>query len=162
MNRTKFILGFGALCLASFSLRTASANGDAIAVVVNKTNVVPTLSAADLKAIFLGQKDRWPTGKPLVPVALGNGHPELHSFLKIICNMSEGDYKKYFLQMTFVGKSVTLPRMVGSAHDVKTLVATTPGAIGFLRASDVDGSVGIVKVNGESPSDPGYQLALKP
>ncbi|HEX4810766.1 MAG TPA: hypothetical protein VH325_17650 [Bryobacteraceae bacterium] len=162
MNRTKFILACGIFSLAALSLSWATAGADDIAIVVNKTNAVPALSANDLKAIYLGQKERWPTGKPMVPVALGNGHPELHSFLKAICNMSEGDYKKYFLQISFTGKAVTLPRMVESARDVKTLVAGTPGAIGFLRASDVDASVDVVKVNGSAPGEPGYALAVKP
>lgn len=162
MSRTKSHLCFAAVCLAALLLRNAFAEGDALAVIVNKTNTVTGLSGADLKAIYLGQKEHWPTGKPLVPVALSNGHAELHRFLKIVCNMSEGDYKKYFLQMTFVGKTVTLPRMVESAQDVKTLVASTPGAIGFLRQSAVDGSVGIVKINGSAPGEAGYQLSLKP
>jgi len=40
-------------------------------------------------------------------------------------------------------------------------VGATPGAVGYLRASDVDNSVKVVRVNGLLPEDDGYPLRLR-
>jgi hypothetical protein len=40
-------------------------------------------------------------------------------------------------------------------------VVSTPGALGYLRLSDVDDSVKIVRVNGLLPEDDGYPLRLR-
>ena len=75
--------------------------------------------------------------------------------------MGEDDYAKYFLQATFTGLVQAAPRPLASPGAMRQFVAGTPGAIGYLRASDVDDSVKIVKVDGKSPGDPDYKLKLK-
>jgi hypothetical protein len=40
-------------------------------------------------------------------------------------------------------------------------VSGTPGAIGYLRGSDVDDSVKILKVDGHAPGDAEYPLKIK-
>jgi hypothetical protein len=42
----------------------------------------------------------------------------------------------------------------------KKFVVSTPST-GYLRASDVDGSVKVVRVNGLLPGDDGYPLRLR-
>ena len=131
-------------------------SGDQIALIVNKTSPVLALTANDLKSIYLGEKERWPNGQKVTPVALSG--PELKAFLKVVCGMSEPDYKKYFIQANFTGKTLVLPRIATSAAAAKALVSSTPGAIGFVRAADLDASVGTVRFNGSAPGDPGYKL----
>jgi hypothetical protein len=36
-----------------------------------------------------------------------------------------------------------------------------PGAIGYIRASDVDGSVKVIKINGRSVGDAEYPLRIE-
>jgi hypothetical protein len=43
---------------------------------------------------------------------------------------------------------------------VKAYVAQTPGAIAYIRASDADDSVKVLKVDGKSPGDADYGLKL--
>jgi ABC-type phosphate transport system substrate-binding protein len=47
---------------------------------------------------------------------------------------------------------------LNSAAAVRQFVAATPGAIGYLLASDVDDSIKIVKVDGKAPGEAGYPL----
>ena len=94
---------------------------------------------------------------------LVGGAPERTSFLKIVCGMDDADLKKYFLAAAFSGKTVTPPKEVGSASTLKSFVAGSPGAIGFLKASDLpagDSTVKAVKIEGAAPSDPGYKLKM--
>lgn len=137
--------------------------GDAIVVIVNSANPVDNLSVGELKKLFLGDKSHWDTGKAVAPVMVGPGAPERAAFLKIVCGMSDADLSKYFLQAAFTGKSVTPPKDVSSAGDVKSVVAGSPGAIGFVKASDfAAGGSGVkaVKVDGSDASDAGYKIKM--
>lgn len=144
---------------------TVQAEGDPIVVIVNVANPVENLSASELKKIFLSDRSKWDTGKSVAPVMLAAGNPERVAFLKIVCGMSDADFGKYFLQAAFTGKSATPPKEVSSAHDVKSIVAGSPGAIGFVKASDFhgdgsDGGIKAVKIDAAAASDPDYKLRM--
>jgi ABC-type phosphate transport system substrate-binding protein len=143
----------------------AQAAGDPIVVIVNSSNPVDNLSMGELKKLFLSDRSRWDTGKAVAPVMLSAGAPERTSFLKAVCGMSDADLSKYFMQAAFTGKSATPPKEVSSASAVKSFVAGSPGAIGFVKASDFhgdgsDGGVKSVKIDGAAASDPGYKLRM--
>jgi ABC-type phosphate transport system substrate-binding protein len=136
---------------------------DAIVVIVNSTNPVDNLSAGDLKKLYLSDRSRWDTGKAVAPVMLGPGAAERSAFLKIICGMSDADLNKYFLQAAFTGKAAIPPKEVGSASAIKSFVASSPGAIGFMKASDLpagDSTVKAVKVDGVAASEAGYKIKM--
>jgi ABC-type phosphate transport system substrate-binding protein len=144
------------------SVSPVEAAGEPIVVIVNNANPVESLSLGELKKLFLGDRSRWDTGKAVAPIMLGPGAPERTSFLKIVCGMSDADLSKYFLQAAFTGKSATPPKEVGSAAAVKSFVAGSPGAIGFVKAGDLpagDTTVKAVKVD-TAASDPGYKIKM--
>jgi hypothetical protein len=77
--------------------------------------------------------------------------------------MNDAEMGKYFMQAAFSGKSATPPKELGSAGAVKSFVASSPGAIGFIKASDLasgDSTVKAVKIDGAAASDPGYKLKM--
>ncbi|HXB98974.1 MAG TPA: hypothetical protein VNU74_01160 [Terriglobales bacterium] len=153
----------GLAILALFVCAAPSAwAGDAIVVIVNSSNPVENLSLGDLKKLVLGDKGRWDTGKAVAPVMVAAGAPERAAFLKIVCGMNDADMSKYFMQAAFTGKSVTPPKDVGSAAAVKNNVASSPGAIGFVKASDLPGGVGFkaVKIDGADSSEPAYKIKM--
>src|SRR5271167_3997366 len=109
--------------------------GDEVDVIVSKANSTADLSAADAKKIFMGDKSVWPSGKRVTILMLAPGQPERAVILKEIYKMSEGDFSKYFLQAAFSGRVTAPPKDVGSAAQMKQLVAENPGAIGYLKKS---------------------------
>jgi ABC-type phosphate transport system substrate-binding protein len=144
-------------------VRPSEAANDPILVIVNNSNPIDNLSIADLKKLFLSDRSRWDTGKAVAPVMLTAGAPERTSFLKIVCGMSDADLGKYFMQAAFTGKSATPPKEVPSASAVRSFVAASPGAIGFLKAADLppaDTTVKVVQVDGVAASDPAYKLKM--
>jgi ABC-type phosphate transport system substrate-binding protein len=146
-------------------VRPVQAAGDPIVVIVNSANPVDNLSVGDLKKLFLSDRSRWDTGKAVAPVMLATGAPERTAFLKIVCGMSDADFGKYFLQAAFTGKSATPPKEVSSAQSVKSTVAGSPGAIGFVKALDFhgdgsDGGVKAVKIDGAAAADAAYKLHM--
>jgi hypothetical protein len=44
---------------------------------------------------------------------------------------------------------------------VRKFVFNVPGAIGYLRAADVDGTVKVIKVNGHRVEDSDYPLRIE-
>jgi hypothetical protein len=74
--------------------------------------------------------------------------------------MNEQDFGAYFLFEVFRGELSTSPTTLQTPTEVKKFIATTPGAVGYVRASDVDDSVKVVRVNGLLPGDDGYPVRL--
>jgi ABC-type phosphate transport system substrate-binding protein len=160
---TVAILAIGVAVWSTVTARPVWAAGDAIVVIVNSANPVDNLSVGELKKLFLSDRSRWDTGKAVAPVMMAAGAPERAAFLKAVCGMSDADFSKYFLAAAFSGKSATPPKEVGSASAIKSFVAASPGAIGFLKAGDLpagDATVKAVKVEGAGASDPGYKLKM--
>jgi ABC-type phosphate transport system substrate-binding protein len=137
--------------------------GDTIVVIVNSSNPADDLKIGDLKKLFMSDRSRWDTGKAVAPVMLGSGAPERTAFLKIVCGMNDADFNKYFVQAAFTGKDVTPPKEVSSSKDVKSIVAASPGAIGFVRAAEFstgDSGIKAVKVDGAAAGDAGYKIKM--
>ncbi len=135
-----------------------AAPGDALAIVVNKSTTLETISSADLRAMILGEKTKWPDGKKVTPVQTSPQSPEGILLLKVVCKMSEAALKRYYMQAAFTGKNIVPPGDLPSAAALKQFVARTPGAIGGILLSDVDNTVSVLKVDGSAPGEPGYKL----
>ena len=137
---------------------------DPIVVIVNGSNPVDNLSMAELRKLFLADRSRWVTGREVSPVMRAVGAPERTLFLKVVCGMNDSDFERFFLRADFTGKSVTPPKVVGSVRDVRRVVGNSPGAIGFIRYSDLHGDndsvIKNVRIDGVAPTDAGYKLHL--
>jgi hypothetical protein len=81
--------------------------------------------------------------------------------LRLIYRMSERDFNRYFLHGTFTGETQSVPKTLATAAGVDKFVFNVPGAIGYVRASEVDDSVKVVRVDGRAPRDGGYPLMLQ-
>ncbi len=141
------------------------AGDESIVVILNNSNPVDNLTTSEIRKLFLAERSRWDTGKSVAPVMPASGQADRVAFLKIVCGMKEADFNKYFVQAAFTGKIVSPPKEVSSSRDVRSFVASSPGGVGFVRASDLhgdasDGAIKTVKVDGLSPSDSGYKLKL--
>ena len=159
MRRGKLpLLAIGVL--GFFSLALAAGPTD-LAVIVNKKTAVLAFSSRDLRSILLGEKEQWPNGQKVLAVSLPTEMPETKLILKEICGMSEADFKRYFMQLTFQGKTAIPPRIARSPAAVKALVSATPGALGIIPAADVDESVNVVSLDGGYPGAANYKLAMK-
>jgi ABC-type phosphate transport system substrate-binding protein len=136
----------------------AAPEGTDLAIVVNKSTTLDTISSADLRSMFLGEKTKWPDGKKVTPVETSPQSPERALLLKAVFKMSDAALKRYFMQAAFTGKDISPPPELPSAAALKQFVARTPGAIGCILASDVDNTVTILKVDGAAPGEAGYKL----
>jgi ABC-type phosphate transport system substrate-binding protein len=143
IRRLLLLSSLGAFC-AAWPRPPATSAGEEVDVVVNKSNTVGDQTATSLKPIFVCDKSTWPNGKRVSVLMLAPGSPERAVVLRDVYKMSEGDYSKYFLQAAFSGRITAPPKDLASAGQMKQDVAANPGAIGYLKSSDVDDSVKVV------------------
>jgi len=175
MIRTTFSLSTVALLLASWLV---VANGRAqgseasvashkpnpkdplLAIIVNKSNPVDGLSSAALRQIFLGQRSYWPHGRKITIVMREPGQAEREAVLRAIYGMGERDFNRHFLQAKFTGEVLAGPKLLSTAEGVKKFVLNVPGAIAYVRFSELDDSVKPIHIDNQAPGDPGYKLRV--
>jgi ABC-type phosphate transport system substrate-binding protein len=153
----------GVLVLASLSLPTpqplfAQAHDVDVAVVVQPDTPVSNLSLAEVRKIFLGDRQYWTANTPVVLLIRAPVARERDVVLKIIYQMSESQFKQYWIAKIFRAESVSAPKVVYSNDMASELVTALPGAIAFVDSRDVRPGTKVVRVDGRLPGEPGYPL----
>jgi len=145
------------LPLQNFILAQSSREGD-LAVMVNSDTPVTDLSLAEVRNVFLGQRQYW---NPKLPVVLLMRAPvarERDIVLKVIYQMSEEEYTQYWVAKVFRAEVTSPPKNVYSNDMQYELVAAIPGAIAVVDARNVRPGVKVVRVDGKLPGEKGYPL----
>ena len=116
------------------------------AVIGHPGNPTPTLTAKDLKMIFLGEKTTWPDGQPLKVAALKNG--EVHKeFLRDFVKLSPLKFAIHWKQKIFTGNATgSYINFFKSEDQVKEYIKTNPTAIGYISVDSVDDTVKEIKI----------------
>ncbi|MBZ5548763.1 MAG: hypothetical protein LAO22_12535 [Acidobacteriia bacterium] len=166
------IIGIAASCLLGVSNRRARAGPNApsdlppseqsLAIVVNTSNPVDNLSMSELRKVFLGERRHWPNGRRITLVMMEPGQPERKALIREVCQMNESDFSQHFLHGVFTGEVFVSPKTLASPVGVRKFVFNVPGAIGYVRATDVDSSVKVLRVDGRLPDDKEYGLRIPP
>jgi ABC-type phosphate transport system substrate-binding protein len=137
-------------------------DGEALAIIVHRSNPVNNLTMRELRRIFMLDTQTWPSGRKITVVLREPGQPERAAAIRVICGMSEADYDRHVLFQTFRGQIGRGPRSIRSAAAMLRFVFNAPGAIGYVRANETDDSTKVLRVDGALPSDPEYPLRLTP
>ena len=131
-----------------------------LAIVVNRSNPTNNLSFGELRKIFLGERNHWPNGHRIAVVMLNYGQPERQTVLRLVYRMDEDGYQDHVLRGMFRGDVLVAPKTLASTEILRKFVFNAPGAIGYLRASDVDDSVKVVRIDGLLPEEEDYRLPI--
>jgi|SRR5689334_9523587 len=133
------------------------AAGD-VAVVVNPNTPVSDLTLAEVRKVFIGDRQYWSTDLPVTLLVRAPVAHERDVVLKTIYQMTESQFKQYWVAKIFRSEAVSAPKIVYSSDMTNELVSVIPGAIAFMDAKAVGPGVRVVKVNGRLPGDPLYPL----
>ena len=114
-----------------------------VAVVVSKGSAVKSLSADDVKSIFLGKTKSFPGGGDASPCDQKAGSPARDAFYNDVVGKSAEAMKKYWASQVFTG-SGTPPPEVGGDAEVKAWLGSNANGICYIDSSAVDGSVKVV------------------
>jgi ABC-type phosphate transport system substrate-binding protein len=144
-------------CLAGPS--PVKAQTEDMAVVVNKANPANDLSSGELQRMFMGETKFWNKSKSVVTVIMrAPGAPERDVVLNVVFRMSDTEYRKYWIGRMNSGEASAVPAEVFASGGLQGLVRDIPGAIGVVRASEVNSGVKVLKVDGHLPGDSGYSF----
>jgi hypothetical protein len=136
------IIALGLVALNNLPCRAA----DDCVVIVNKANPASSIAAADLRKMYLGEKPAWANGTKVTAVTPSPDSPAYAEVIKKTTGMSGADFKRYFIQLSFLGKVVPPPRALESPAAIVHFVGTYAGALGCVPASEAAASVKTLKI----------------
>ncbi len=109
---------------------------DEIIIIANKNVTEETLTQAEIRSIFLGEKSQWRNGRKIFFVLLKNY--EIHNkFLSDYINKSVTQYNNHWKKLVFIGKGRT-PTFFNTADQILDYVTRVEDAIGYVPASSID------------------------
>jgi hypothetical protein len=146
------------LCLALLPTLAAQRHEVDVAVVVHPDTPISNLSLSDVRRVFLGDRQYWSTNLPVVLLIRAPVARERDVVLRIIYQMSESQFKQYWIAKIFRAEAATAPKVVYSNDIANQLVTAIPGAIAFIDSKDVKPGSKVIRVDGRLPGEAGYPL----
>ena len=132
--------------------------GPDIAVVVHPDTPVSDLTLADVRKVLLGQRQYWNAKLPVVLLIRAPVARERDVVLRVIYQMSEAQFKQYWVAKIFRAEAASPPKIVYSNDMEYELVSGIPGAIAFMDARNVRPGLKVLRVDGHLPGDKEYPL----
>jgi hypothetical protein len=114
---------------------------EGVAVIVHPARRVE-LSMDDLAQIYLRRRRFWVDGAPMVPLNLTSSDPLRERFSRLVLRQSDARLADYWNRQYFYG--ILPPVTLASTEAMRRYVASDRNAIGYLPASQVDGSVRVL------------------
>jgi len=128
--------------IAAFIVFGAVAVQAQVAVIANKSVSEGSISSGKLGDIYSLRLKTWGNGKAIVAVTLKSDDETTQKFFGAF-GKSLMEMKKLWMKLQLTGEGQP-PAGVGSEDEVVSKVASTPGAIGFVNADKVNGSVKVL------------------
>jgi ABC-type phosphate transport system substrate-binding protein len=151
------ILLLGMLCLAAFSKSDDTAGPD-IAIVVRPDVPVDSLTFPELRRLMLGEKQYWTSNLRVTLLVRAPGAREREVVLRSIYQMSEAQFRQYWIAKVFRAEAQSGPRIVYSNDMAAELASSIPGAVAFVDASQIPKGLKVLKINGLLPGQKSYPL----
>ena len=152
VTRRGWLLGIGAAVAA------AAADSNAVAIVVRPDVPVDSLSFAELRRLMLGDRQFWSSNLKVTLLVRAPGAREREVVLKTIYQMSEAQFRQYWIAKVFRDEASSAPRIVYSNEMATELVMQMPGAVAIVDAAQIPKGLKVLKINGLLPGQPGYPL----
>jgi hypothetical protein len=140
------------------SATAQTSRGSDIAVVVHPDTPVSDLSLAEVRKVLLGERQYWTSKLPVTLLIRAPVARERDVVLRVIFQMSEAQFKQYWVAKIFRAEIASPPKIVYSSDLQFDLVAAMPGAIAFVDAKNVRPGLKVLKVDGHLPGDRDYPL----
>jgi ABC-type phosphate transport system substrate-binding protein len=107
-----------------------SAWAGSIKIIANPSVKADSISANEIKSVFLEEKNSLSDGSRVEPV-IEKGGLAHEAFLKDYLDKSDSALQTYYRSLVFTGKG-SMPKSVGSDAEMAAFVAKTKGAIGYV------------------------------
>ncbi len=118
--------------------------GADIKIIANPSVGASSLSADDLKSVFLATKTSLSDGSHAEPVLEKDG-PTHEAFVKEYLGKTDSALQTYYRSLVFTGKA-SMPKTLGTDAEVVGYVAKTKGAIGYVSGGAATAGVKTLEV----------------
>jgi ABC-type phosphate transport system substrate-binding protein len=129
-----------------------------VAIIANASVPVDNLTFADVRKVFRGERQFWKSGLRVTLLVRAPVAHERDVVLKKIYEMSEAQYRQYWISKVFRSDVTSGPKIVYTSEMAAELVTAIPGAISFVEANKIPAGFKVVKVDGIAPGARGYPL----
>lgn len=116
-----------------------------VVFIVNLSNKISSLTTKEIINIYTLRIKTWPSGILVEAVSLPVDNSVRMIFSKSVLCRDPATMEQFYLRKALTGKGQP-PRTFKTTEDVKSFVARTKGAIGYILATEVDDSVKVVPV----------------
>jgi hypothetical protein len=147
-------LAFAAVVIPA-DLPAQSAGAD-VAIVAHPETPVEAITLAEVRRVFRGERQYWTPDLPVVLLVRAPVARERSVVLRVIYQMSEPQFKQYWIARIFRAEATSGPKIVYSNDIANQLAGAIPGAVGFMPAGEVKPPLKILRVDGKLPGEPGY------
>jgi len=127
-----------------------------LAVIVGEATPLTDVSKSTLRRAFLSE----PTveaGVKLLPLNHNPGTSERSRFDSAILGLQPDDMSRFWIDQRIRGQG-SPPRAIPSVPLLGKLLAHLPGAISYVKATEIPAGVKVLTVDGRKPGQPGYAL----
>ena len=114
-----------------------------LAIIAHPDYDTGTLDTQNVRKLFLGERNSFPSGQHATPLNHKVGSPDRKEFFSLVLSMPEASHKRHWKRKMARGAG-SPPSELGSHDAVLKSVASTPGSIGYIDASKVDGTVKVL------------------
>jgi ABC-type phosphate transport system substrate-binding protein len=154
---TCLVLITGFLCSYSLGRNAAPAVSD-IAVVVSHDVPVDDLTFPELRKIALGDRQFWSSNLRVTLLIRAPEARERDVILKDVLQMSEAQFRQYWIGKVFRAETTAGPKMVYSNEMALSLINSIPGSVAFMDATQVPKDSKVIRLSGLLPGEKGYPL----
>jgi hypothetical protein len=127
-----------------------------LAVIVSKGSSLNDLSYTQLTRMYMGELVDFSGGR-LIPLNRSTGTEERQLFDRLVLGKSPDEMARYWIDRKIRGQSGA-PKAVEPVDVYERVVAKLDGAVGYVRITDVRPDVKVLRIDGKSPTDPGYPV----
>ena len=144
--------------LIGLAVTTGLANAADMAVVVRPDLPINNLTFADARKLFLGERQFWPKNIRVTLLIRAPVAPEREVVLRTIYQMSEAQFRQYWIAKVFRADVSAGPKIVYSTEMATELLFAIPGAVPFMEAGKTPKDLKTLKIDGRLPGEKGYSL----
>jgi ABC-type phosphate transport system substrate-binding protein len=152
-----YLVIFTLLVLCFPGGNVAAQQGGDVAVVVNPDNPVTSITSAELRKIFGGDKQSW-GAFPAVPFVRAAKAHERDVLLSVVMKMTDAQFQEYWVKKVYSGAAAHEPLALMSTGMQLEAIRSQKGGIALINAQEVKEGVKVIKVDGLAPGSAGYSL----
>ena len=129
-----------------FSLR---AQDKSLVAIANQTGAPASLKMSELKAVMMGEKERWKSGNRILVALLKTNTPLGKKIAETVFDMRADELNRYWLGLVFQGKAQA-PAFFSTVAELETFVSQNPGAIGISSRQPALEEIRVIPIDGQN------------